>query len=50
MMKEIENQQIYHLDAYHLRFFRIIYHKGSLQIKMDKKDQKMRTMPLENLK
>lgn len=49
MLKEIESKKTLHVDAFHLRFFRIVQNTGKLVIKMEKSDRKMRSMNLSGL-
>ena len=49
MLKEIESKKTLHVDAFHLRFFRVVQNTGKLVIKMEKPDRKMRSMNLSGL-
>ena len=48
MLKEIESKKTLHVDAFHLRFFRIVQNTGKLVIKMEKSYQTFNIDKVEN--
>lgn len=48
-MKEIENLNVLSITKRHLRYFRIIFSTGKLNVKVDKSTKEMRSFELKDL-
>ena len=50
LVKAIETKRMLKVTQQHLRYFRVIFSTGKMNVKEDRDDPQMRSFPLANLK